>query len=76
MKTPAGLNANKIGMAKEDAAGKPRLRMIDRIADPAEMANAIAFLLSDESSYITGTELKVDGGSMAMSVKIPARVNN
>lgn len=76
MKTPTGLNANKIGMAKEDAAGKPRLRMIDRIADPAEMANAIAFLLSDESSYITGTELKVDGGSMAMSVKIPARVNN
>ena len=73
MQTPTGLNANKIGMMAEDKAGKPRLRMIDRIADPMEMANVIAFLLSDEASYITATEVKVDGGSMAMSVSIPKR---
>lgn len=73
MQTPTGLNANKIGMMAQEAADRPRLRMIDRIADPAEMANVIAFLLSDEASYITGTEVKVDGGSMAMSVKIPPR---
>lgn len=73
MQTPTGLNANKIGMMGAEAGPKPRLRMIDRIADPREMANAVAFLLSDEASYITGTELKVDGGSLAMSVRIPPR---
>ncbi len=72
MQTPTGLNANKIGMMADTNA--PRLRMINRIADPMEMANVVCFLLSDEASYITGTEVKVDGGSMAMSVKIPPRV--
>ena len=71
MQTPTGISANKIGNVYDN---QPRLRMINRIADPMEMANAVAFLLSDEASYITGTELKVDGGSMAMSVKIPPRV--
>ena len=70
MRTPTGISANKIGTVYTD---QPRLRMIDRIADPMEMANAICFLLSDEASYISATELKVDGGSMAVSVKIPPR---
>lgn len=74
MQTPTGLNANKIGMMAQETTERPRLRMIDRIADPMEMANVAAFLLSDEASYITGTEVKVDGGSMAMSVSIPPRV--
>ena len=32
---------------------------------PKDIANAILFLLSDEGSYITGTELIVDGGITA-----------
>ena len=35
---------------------------IDRLAKPEEVAKAIYFLSSDESSFITGQVLKVDGG--------------
>lgn len=35
---------------------------LNRMAEPKELAAAIAFLLSDEASYITGTVLDVDGG--------------
>lgn len=35
---------------------------LKRFAQPEEIANAIIFLLSDAASFITGTELTVDGG--------------
>jgi len=38
---------------------------LKRIGTPQDMANACAFLLSDDASLITGTELIVDGGLMA-----------
>jgi NAD(P)-dependent dehydrogenase (short-subunit alcohol dehydrogenase family) len=36
-----------------------------RVGRPEELAASIAFLLSDEASYINGTGLIVDGGAMA-----------
>ena len=35
---------------------------LNRMADPEDIANACLFLLSDASSYITGTTLLIDGG--------------
>jgi len=42
-----------------------RTEPIGRNAQPAEIANAILFLASDESSFVTGAPLIVDGGYLA-----------
>ena len=36
-----------------------------RIGKPIEVAYGVLFLVSDEASFITGTELVIDGGFLA-----------
>ena len=38
---------------------------LGRIGQPPDVANAALFLSSDESAWMTGTEIHVDGGAMA-----------
>lgn len=47
---------------KEQAA---RLHAIGRIGQPEDVANAVAYLVSDEASFVTGSMLMVDGGFSA-----------
>jgi len=40
--------------------------IMDRAAQPEEVANAVLFLASDEASFMTGSEMVVDGGYTAL----------
>jgi NAD(P)-dependent dehydrogenase (short-subunit alcohol dehydrogenase family) len=51
--------------AKTDKVGAD-FHLFPRVGDPEEVANAIMFLCSDEASFITGTDLRVDGGYSVM----------
>ncbi|MEU9860667.1 glucose 1-dehydrogenase [Streptomyces sp. NPDC047971] len=46
----------------ERGEGKYPNTPMGRVGEPREIARAIAFLLSDAASYVTGAELAVDGG--------------
>ncbi len=48
--------------AKEMADNIASQVPLKRVAQPAEIANAVVFLASDESAYIVGTEMVIDGG--------------
>jgi len=56
----------KLGLTEEEVNGfgsvlSQRI-LLNRFGTPDEIANAVTFLASDEASFITGTELTVDGG--------------
>lgn len=51
--------------AKVDRVGRP-FHMLGRIADADEVVGAVLFLCSGGANFITGTELSVDGGYLAM----------
>jgi NAD(P)-dependent dehydrogenase (short-subunit alcohol dehydrogenase family) len=54
------------GLAHTDGEGLDRLYgdkiPLGRVGQPDEIASAVSFLASADSSYVAGTELFVDGG--------------
>ena len=75
---PSGIRCNSIipgvvdtpatsGMLSDQKAksNTEKLIPLKRVGHPEELANAILFLASDESSYITGASIPVDGGRSA-----------
>lgn len=58
-------DAAKRGMSWDDYAEGAAGRPLGRIGKVEEIADAVVFLASDESSFVTGESLVVDGGGVA-----------
>ncbi len=81
---PHGIRVNAVGPGSimtdllagiaTDREAKRRLLSrtpLGRIGTPAEVAAVVAFLASDDASYITGEIVYVDGGRLALNYTVP-----
>jgi len=62
---PYGIRVNGIG------PGSIKTAPLGRPGQPDEIAAVAAFLLSEESSYITGQHIYADGGRLALNYTMP-----
>ncbi|MGD0309618.1 MAG: glucose 1-dehydrogenase [Acidobacteriota bacterium] len=57
--------ATQLGESAEAFLGEAARRPLGRIGKPEDIARAALFLAGDDSSFVTGTTLVVDGGGLA-----------
>jgi NAD(P)-dependent dehydrogenase (short-subunit alcohol dehydrogenase family) len=57
--------AQQLGQAEDTFMAEAAERPLKRYAQPIEIAQSVLYLVSDESSYVTGAVLAVDGGGTA-----------
>jgi NAD(P)-dependent dehydrogenase (short-subunit alcohol dehydrogenase family) len=63
--SPGMIESNSTRVELEDDGFSAKMRertLLGRIGQPTDIADAAVFLVSEESSYITGVDLVVDGG--------------
>jgi len=65
-------------MGRQEAAQQEQMKVLldytplQREGEAMEIATVVDFLISDNASYITGTDIRVDGGTVAYMTKIQA----
>jgi meso-butanediol dehydrogenase / (S,S)-butanediol dehydrogenase / diacetyl reductase len=59
------------GTPRRELATRPAL-LPQRIGRPSDVANGVLFLISDEAAWITGADLRIDGGWLASGGAGPA----
>ena len=71
---PYGIRVNALmpgsidttGLSLEERTLRGENVPLGRIGEPQDIANGVLYLASDESSFVTGTELAIDGGFLAV----------
>jgi glucose 1-dehydrogenase len=71
-----GTIATELAKAAVLTSDEARARIMSRtpmkrLGEPAEIADVVAFLLSDAASYVTGEIVVVDGGRMTLNYTVP-----
>ncbi len=63
--------AAKAVLTSDDAKAKIMSRTpMKRLGEPSEIADVVAWLVSDAASYVTGEVVTVDGGRMALNYTV------
>ena len=73
VETPGLTGLAPAGQGQQLLDGEAARVPMGRVGRPEELAAAVLFLASDQSSFITGTELFVDGGQS--DLKMPSQIS-